>query len=90
MNIIEYITTLRKTVVICLLVVLIFNVSAYASETRKNSLMADDNILKDETNPYVYPSTILGFPNRLIVEYVGGTGYVYAYFKLVLEFLDFR
>jgi len=44
--------------------------------------MADDNILKDETNPYVYPSTILDFPNRIVAEYVGGTGYAYAYFAI--------
>lgn len=65
-----------------LVIILVLTLSTYASETRKNSLMADDNILKDETNPFAYPSTIVNFPNRLIAEYVGGTGYAYGYFGI--------
>jgi hypothetical protein len=63
-----------------LVIILVLTWSTYASETRKNSLMADDNILKDETNPFAYPSTIVDFSNRFIAEYVGGTGYAYGYF----------
>ena len=65
-----------------LTILALLGASGYCTETRKATLVADDNVLLDTTNPFVYPSTIVNYRGTVVADGLADNGFAYGYVRL--------